>query len=101
MEYDAAYSYRGIRWLRVKDGMNGAGDREDWVAELPTGTASVHDYQWREPRGGSVKAETFHDAMDIELRRMLEYHLKKAKQLASYALLEQRTVEIIRAYLKK
>lgn len=68
MEYDAAGDYFGITWLRVKDGLGGRGDREDWIADMPPGVGgiSIHDYHWNgEEFGmnhgsflGAIKAET-------------------------------------------
>lgn len=43
--FDASAERCGIVWLRVKDGMSGRGDREDWVADVPY-PVSVHDYHW-------------------------------------------------------
>ncbi len=46
MTFDAEFFHRGIRWLRVKGGMGERGDREDWVADIPNVSISVHDYHW-------------------------------------------------------
>jgi hypothetical protein len=48
MCYDRELFYKGHRWLRVKDGMGGGGDREDWVLDHPCMTVSIHDYDWQE-----------------------------------------------------
>lgn len=71
MEYDAHVMRYGIKWLRVKGGFSGSGDREDWVADLPHGTLSVSK------KGSSgfrldpftEVAGSFEDAIQNELKR--------------------------------
>ena len=46
MEYDAEVERLGLTWLRVRGGMGGREDREDWVAKTPALCISVHDYHW-------------------------------------------------------
>jgi len=48
MQYDRELFHKGRRWLRVKNGMDGRGNREDWVLDHPCMTVSVHDYNWQE-----------------------------------------------------
>jgi len=45
MAYDAKVRVHGLWWLRVKGGMGGQRDREDWVADIGV-CISVHDYQY-------------------------------------------------------
>jgi len=79
MSYDAEMYLHGIQWLRVKDGMGGGGDREDWVAVVPYGTFSVHDYQWREPRCGFVKVDSIEEAMEVEIKNGVVRCMDKIK----------------------
>lgn len=72
MEYDKTIVRKGITWYRVKDGMGGQGDREDWVASVPELCISVHDYQWREPRWGIISYPSFKAALDGEILRGIE-----------------------------
>lgn len=82
LEFDAEVYVAGIRWLRVKGGMGERGDREDWVADVPC-TASVHDYQWREPRWGFTSYETFEQACQTELKSSLERLRDSSAELES------------------
>jgi hypothetical protein len=67
MTYDAETYV--IRWLRVKDGMGGRGDREDWVADIPGMTICVHDYNWKEMSFGVRFGKTRDEAMVAALKR--------------------------------
>lgn len=72
MTFDRELYHNGIRWLRVKNGMGGRGDREDWVADVNHMTVSVHDYQFRPPYRGWDKYKSMTAAMDDQLRKGLE-----------------------------
>jgi hypothetical protein len=65
MEFDAEVERLGLTWYRVKGGMGERknGDREDWIADIPSCCISIHDYQWREPRWGSFGYESFDKAI--------------------------------------
>lgn len=89
MQFDAYIVRNGIRWLRVKGGMSGNNDREDWVADLPEVCISVSDYNWDKRLDfgtcygsfekailGIVKEESVH----VE-RKVLEYKFKSERLL--------------------
>jgi hypothetical protein len=73
MVFDAKLVRKGITWLRVKDGMSGNNDREDWVADIPKICASAHDYEWREPRFGAYKYNSFKEALDGAVALAIDY----------------------------
>lgn len=95
MEYDARGEYFGIIWLRVKDGMGGRGDREDWVADIPGVSIAVHDYHWNGEEFGSnhgsflgaIKAET-QRALDYANRKLAELQQKTANMSGGIALIQ-------------
>jgi hypothetical protein len=80
MEVDAEVERHGIIWYRVRGGMGFRNDCEDWVANFPVGM-SVHDYQWRAPRWGSISVNSFDEAIDHAVRRALHSGEIKAKRL--------------------
>lgn len=46
-EFDAEIVVHGVKWFRVRNGLGGRGDREDWIADLPEISALVSNYNWR------------------------------------------------------
>lgn len=84
MEFDAEVQVSGVRWLRVMGGMGDKpdNDREDWVADVPL-TASVHDYQWREPFWGSVRYATFEQGCRDQFKYALERLQAESTELES------------------
>lgn len=88
MKFDRELFRRGIRWLRVKDGMCGRGDREDWVADVEGLTVSVHDYQWKPPYFGLTTYKSIREAMDDQMKRgisSLEEEIINAENKAALA----------------
>lgn len=78
MIFDAEVLVEGIRWLRVQGGMGqgsplprNSNPREDWVADIPHGCASVHDYQFREPRWGFHEYNSFEEACREQLKNTI------------------------------
>lgn len=71
MVFDARVTRYGVVWFRVKDGMVNKGDREDWVANIPACSVSVHDYQWNGETFG-VNYGSFDNACFQELKSGLE-----------------------------
>jgi hypothetical protein len=84
-EFDAEVYRFGIRWLRVKEGMGGKGNREDWVADLPV-NASVHDYNWRSAWPGWLNHGSIDKAIVAEMKEVkaqtLEDEESTVKKLA-------------------
>lgn len=78
---DAEVERSGVTWYRVKGGLGGRGDREDWVASLPGLAVAVSDYHWNgEDFGPSYGS--FDNAIRQELDLALEYareQVRKAK----------------------
>jgi len=78
---DAALVRNGIRWFRVKDGMGGRGDREDWIADVECMCCSVHDYNWiKEIDFGIIKYPTFEKAIDSQLKASFQQLQKQFKE---------------------
>lgn len=80
MEFDAKVVKHGVTWLRVKDGMGGRGDRDDWVADLPDACICVHDYNWTTQNFGHNYG-SFDAACLGELKRGLERQNYEVKEL--------------------
>ncbi len=80
MEYDASMERFGLTLYRVKDGMGGAGDREDWVIALPSGCLCVHDYQYRKPYWGLEKYRSIDAAIVGQLKSGIDGQKAKALQ---------------------
>jgi len=81
-EFDARVERLGLTWLRVKGGMGGS---EDWIADIPSGCVSIHDYEWREPRWGSARYESFDEACAGRIARAIEHQKHKAAELRQKA----------------
>lgn len=96
MTFDAEVIRYGIKWYRVKDGMGVSGEREDWVADLPAGCLSIHDYHWNgNPFGrdwgtfnGAIMGETKLFLQDQQAR-LLEFRQKITKVEATLRQLKQ------------
>lgn len=94
MTFDAKTERCGVTWFRVKDGMGGRGDGEDWVADVPNVPICVHDYHWNGDSFGANHG-TFDNACQQELiaglqqaRRELRDTLESVERIktAVYAL---------------
>lgn len=79
MMLDATLTRNGIRWLRVKGGFSGRGDREDWIADLPSSCCSVADYNWNDLDCGTNYG-TFEKALDGKLEIHLSYLRQELKE---------------------
>ncbi len=84
MKFDAELIHRGIRWLRVKGGFGGRGDREDWVADIGV-SISVSDYHFTKEKYCGFKehqSDTIFGAMDIQIveAKKNSDHTKKKQQ---------------------
>lgn len=100
MEFDADVYVCGVRWLRVKGGFGGEGGREDWVAVIPVMSASVSDYQFREPRWGFKSYPSFETACEHELREAVLSLQNRIKETTG-KLAEQKKALRSLAYLLK
>lgn len=102
MTYDAQLIFRGVQWLRVKDGMSGNADREDWVANLGGVCISVHDYCFRAPYWGheSHRAKDIFGAMDIQLKEGLQQAENTQKERLKEAAILKSTIEKLRSALE-
>lgn len=101
MELDAVVERQGIKWFRVKGGMGDGGDREDWIANIPSGCLSVHDYQWREPRWGFEKFNSFNEAVTAQIKRGIDFAKKKAVEYRQNADNADQTVQLLERALRK
>lgn len=72
MEYDASTQRLGLTWLRAKDGFGDSGEREDWVADIPSGCLSVNRYNGEPWKSGFTVYNSFDDAVIGETRRALK-----------------------------
>ncbi len=99
MEFDAICERHGLKWLRVKNGMGGRADSEDWVCDLPSACLSVHDYQWREPRWGFDKFDSFDEAVLAEMRSGAKQAKHSASELREKANRADETVRLLTAAL--
>lgn len=77
-EVDATVQRHGLTWYRVKGGMGGRGDREDWVADVPAVCISVHDYHYNGEDFGPNHG-SFDNACLQEARKSLE-HAKEERE---------------------
>lgn len=76
-ELDAKIIRFGLTLYRVKDGMGGNGDREDWIVDVPSGCVSIHDYQYRAPYWGFEKYSSFDKAIAGQIQRGIEHEKGK------------------------
>lgn len=101
MEFDAKVERFGLTWFRCKGGISHDGDREDWIADMPWGCLSVSDYQFREPRFGFDKFNSFDEACAEIIKKAKgqakdkanEYRDKAAKADAAEAMLSAAIVK--------
>lgn len=93
MVFDAEVQCADARWLRVKDGMGESGDREDWVADIPHVSASVHNYQFRPPYWGCVKYKSFEAACKGQLLKACQSARIKLKRLQEEVSLMEKTLQ--------
>lgn len=86
MTYDATVQRHGLTWLRVQGGFGGRGDREDWVADLPSGSVSVSDYDWVPGLWNARPCHgTFDAAIIAEMRRNVAYLRQTTAELRDKA----------------
>lgn len=83
LKMDASYERHGTTWFRVKGGMGGSGDREDWVANIFGVCISVHDYMWREPRCGFHVYKSFTESIDKQIAEHRQYGKKRIEEARS------------------
>lgn len=95
MQYDAKVKCAGLTWLRVKGGMGGDNSGEEWVADIPSGCLSVHDYSWRAPRWGFDKWNSFEEAATESIKRHVAYARQSAKELRDKADTAERTANVL------
>jgi hypothetical protein len=100
MEFDAAIRVYGVRWLRVKDGLGGRGDREDWVADLPEVCVSVHDYHWNGDDFGANHG-SFRGAIKAEMKSSLQHAIDQERKLLAEACEQARAATLLRKALKE
>jgi hypothetical protein len=96
MKFDAKVERFGLTWYRVKDGMGRNGDREDWVLDIPTQAVSIHDYQWREPRWGFEKYNSFDEAALAQMVKGLDQAESRAAEFRRDAALVDASVAILK-----
>jgi hypothetical protein len=101
MKYDARCVRYGITWLRVKDGIGGRGDREDWVADLPAMTVSVHDYHFHAPYWGIERYPSFNAAIKGQIKRAVGYARQQADEYTRKTAALVRTAKILKSALRK
>ena len=94
MEYDAEIARLGLTWYRVKDGMGNSGDREDWVAFIPTGNLCVHDYHWKGPVFG-VRYSSFDQAIIGQTRQALQFARSRVIEQSQELAARKKTVELL------
>lgn len=100
MEFDARGEYFGLTWLRVKDGMGGRGDREDWVADIPGVSISVHDYHWNGEDFGANHG-SFIGAIKAEMQLAFRYATGTEKELLAKIKEVRSGIALIRASIAK
>ena len=99
MEFDAKVERLGLRWLRVKDGMCGRSEREDWVADVPFACVSIHDYHWNGERFGANHG-SFNNAIIEETKSGLSWLRSQIKELRSKIAFAEKGAEILSRSLK-
>ncbi len=103
MEYDAVVVRLGITWYRIKDGMDGSGKREDWVADLPEFCVSVSDYNWRPSRRMSGRFKfyrSFNAAIIGELQQVLIHARNNLPRIEETVRQIRRSIATLKAALK-
>lgn len=91
--FDAEVICAGVRWLRVQGGFGSRKDREDWIADIPQGQASVSDYMFREPRWGFHVYHSFEEACQKQLAEAI-------KQIEENASKAQKKADDLKKFLK-
>lgn len=100
MDFDAYFHKYGVRWLRVKDGMGGRGDRDDWVADTPRVGICVHDYHWTGPLFGH-RYPSFDAALRGEFRRALDGAKTRLSEAESKAKELRESITLIETAVKE
>ena len=80
LKYDASLERYGITWYRIQNGFGGNGDREDWVADVPSLCVSVSDYNWIKGSFGTYYG-SFDKAIEAEITSALEEIISEKKCL--------------------
>lgn len=101
MEFDAAVFRHGVRWLHVKDGMGGYGDREDWVCDLPGVTLSIHDYNWDGQNFGANLGKTFDEAVVAAMEQEHGYQEHQISELRAECATKEKGLLALEAAIKK
>ena len=84
-----------------KDGMGGRGDREDWVADIPIGCASVHNYMFRKPYFGFDIYKSFNDAIVGQMKRTRNNMLERLSCLRKTIAAGEKTVAALSGAIKR
>jgi len=101
MEYDAQMKRLGITWYRVKGGMGGRGDREDWIANLPSGCVVVHGYQYRAPYWGFEKYRSLNAAIAGQIEGAIKNERGKISACESKIKAARESLQLLQAALSK
>ncbi len=88
MEFDATCRRNGLTWFRVKNGMGERGDREDWVADVPGVSISVHDYHYNGEDFGPSYGSFDNACLQESIRALHFAREELAKKRAALASLE-------------
>jgi hypothetical protein len=80
LDFDRRLMYAGLAWYRVKDGFGGRGDREDWVADVPSVGLSVTN---RGSRGFSSGRRGWGWEGDRTFREEADYQIALGLQSAA------------------
>ena len=84
LTYDAKVEMHGVTWYRVKGGLGQSNyrrthEREDWVADIPRFSVSVHDYEWNGSDFGN-NYSSMSEAMADALQRSLKWAEARVKE---------------------
>lgn len=100
MEFDAEVMRFGQRWLRVKDGMGGRNDREDWIMDIPGQGVSIHDYHWNGEDFGANHG-SFDNAILEEMKLSRGYASEKRAELLGKLRDMERSIELLDAAISE
>lgn len=98
--YDARLKHLGVWWFRVYLGLGSRNDREDWIADLPGCSASVHDYYWNGHAGGP-NYESIQAAMSDKMFRAIEAADKRKAELLLKIISPNKQLKISRSLIEK
>lgn len=100
LRFDASCERLGLTWLRVKGGFLGKNNREDWVADLPSGCLSVCDYNWNKGNFGYYYG-SFDDAIISVTERHIEHVAYEMADAEKRIAALRETHELVLAALKR